>query len=150
MQQGLQELRLKAEQERTAQEIYVRGIEDRAHREVDRAGEEIKRMNDQVREAGNQLGPLRQRIEGTQAALSQALQYAAAQRSRGDTLKEQLVRIRSINPTYRMAVVGSQVAICAPTLINGDGLSMYDHCQHQPYPLIELHHFHNIRLSTYF
>ncbi|MDS0074720.1 hypothetical protein QYE90_23785, partial [Enterobacter hormaechei subsp. xiangfangensis] len=33
LQQELQALRLKAEQERVAQESYVRGVEDRAHRE---------------------------------------------------------------------------------------------------------------------
>ena len=55
MQQELQQLRFKAEQERVAQEIYVRGVEDRAHREVDRAREESKRMTAQVKEAGHQL-----------------------------------------------------------------------------------------------
>ncbi|MGY2960167.1 chromosome segregation ATPase [Pseudomonas sp. TE36184] len=103
LQQGLQELRLKAEQERAAQEVYVRGVEDRAYREVDRAREEIKRMNGQVREAGNQLGQLQQRIEGAQAALSQALQNAAAQQARGDTLKEQLVQLRSSPVSERRA-----------------------------------------------
>ena len=103
LQQGLQELRLKAEQERAAQEVYVRGVEDRAYREVDRAREEIKRMNGQVREAGNQLGQLQQRIEGAQAALTQALQNAAAQQARGDTLKEQLVQLRSSPVSERRA-----------------------------------------------
>jgi chromosome segregation ATPase len=93
--QELQELRLKAEQERVAQEIYVRGVEDRAHREVDRAREESKRMTTQVKEAGNQLEQLQQRIEGVQAALGQALQNAAAQQARGDTLEQQLVQLRS-------------------------------------------------------
>jgi hypothetical protein len=93
--QELQELRLKAEQERVAQEIYVRGVEDRAHREVDRAREESKHMTAEVKEAGNQLEHLQQRIEGTQAALGQALQNAAAQQARGDTLEQQLVQLRS-------------------------------------------------------
>jgi uncharacterized protein (DUF3084 family) len=39
LQQDLQALRLKAEQERVAQEDYIRGVEDRAHREVDHARE---------------------------------------------------------------------------------------------------------------
>jgi chromosome segregation ATPase len=95
LQQELHALRLKAEQERVAQEIYVRGIEDRAHREVDRAREESKRMTAQVKEAGNQLEQLQQKIEGAQAALGQALQNAAAQQARGDTLEQQLVQLRS-------------------------------------------------------
>jgi triphosphoribosyl-dephospho-CoA synthetase len=72
LQQKLQELRLKAEQERVAQESYVRGVEDRAHREVDLAREEGKRRTAQVKEAGHQLEQLQQRIEGVQVALSQA------------------------------------------------------------------------------
>ena len=103
LQQELLELRLKVEQERVAQENYLRGVEDRAYREVDRAREEIKRMNGQVREAGNQLGQLQQRIEGAQAALTQALQNAAAQQARGDTLKEQLVQLRSSPVSERRA-----------------------------------------------
>ena len=35
-------LRLLAEQERITQDNYLRGVEDRAHREVDRAREEEK------------------------------------------------------------------------------------------------------------
>lgn len=93
--QELQELRLKTDQERVAQEIYVRGVEDRAHREVDRAREESKCMTAQVKEAGNQLEHLQQRLEGAQAALGQALQNAAAQQARGDTLELQLMQLRS-------------------------------------------------------
>jgi chromosome segregation ATPase len=95
LQQELQELRLKAEQERVAQESYVRGVEDRAHREVDLAREEGKRRTAQVKEAGHQLEQLQQRIEGVQVALSQAQQNAAAQQARGDTLEQQLVQLRS-------------------------------------------------------
>lgn len=96
LQQELQELRLKAEQERVTQEVYVRGVEDRAHREVDRAREESKRMTAQVKEAGNQLERLQHRIEGAEAALGQALQNVAAQQARGDTLEQQLVRRSSL------------------------------------------------------
>lgn len=95
LQQELQELRLKAEQERVAQESYVRGVEDRAHREVDLAREEGKRRTAQVKEAGHQLEQLQQRIEGVQVALSQAQQNAAAQQARGDMLEQQLVQLRS-------------------------------------------------------
>lgn len=99
--QELNDLRRKAEQERVAQEIYVRGVEDRAHREVDRAREESKHMNAQVKEAGYQLEHLQQRIEGAQDALGQALQNAAAQQARGDTLEQQLVQLRSLPVSER-------------------------------------------------
>jgi hypothetical protein len=62
MQQDLQSLRLKAEQERVAQEIYVRGVEDRAHREVDRACEEGKAMSTQLKEAGRHVEQLQRRL----------------------------------------------------------------------------------------
>lgn len=94
-QQELQALRLKSEQERFAQEAYVRSVEDRAHREVDRAREEGKRTTTQLKEVGNQLEQLQQRIEGLQATLGQTLQNAAAQQARGDTLEQQLVQLRS-------------------------------------------------------
>lgn len=87
LQQELQALRLKAEQERVAQENYVRGVEDRAHREVDRAREEGKAMTAQFKEVGRQLEHLKQRVETIQTELSQAQQHAAAQRARADTLE---------------------------------------------------------------
>lgn len=99
--QELNDLRRKAEQERVAQEIYVRGVEDRAHREVDRAREESKHMTAQVKEAGYQLEHLQQRLEGAQDALGQALQNAAAQLARGDTLEQQLVQLRSLPVSER-------------------------------------------------
>ena len=99
--QELNDLRRKAEQERVAQEIYVRGVEDRAHREVDRAREESKHMTAQVKEAGYQLEHLQQRLEGAQDALGQALQNAAAQLARGDTLEQQLVQLRTLPVSER-------------------------------------------------
>jgi chromosome segregation ATPase len=95
LQGELQALRLKAEQDRVAQESYLRGVEDRAHREIDRAREEGKHWAAQVKEAGNQLEQLQQRIEGVQAALGQAQQNGAAQQARGDTLEQQLAQLRS-------------------------------------------------------
>ena len=94
-QQELQALRFKAEQERVAQEAYVRSVEDRAHREVDRAREEGKRTTMQLKEVGNQLEQLQQRIEELQTALGQALQNAAAQQARSDTLEQHILQLRS-------------------------------------------------------
>jgi predicted nucleic acid-binding Zn-ribbon protein len=87
LQQELQALRLKAEQERVAQESYVRGVEDRAHREVDRAREEGKAMTARLKDVGQQLEHLKQRVETIQTELSQAQQQAAAQRARADALE---------------------------------------------------------------
>ncbi|WP_082036840.1 DNA-binding protein [Pseudomonas rhodesiae] len=95
LQRELRALRLKAEEERISQDAYVRSVEDRAHREVDRAREEGKCATTQLKEVGNQLEQWQQWIEELQTALGQALQNAAAQQARGDTLEQQLVQLRS-------------------------------------------------------
>ncbi|PBJ04791.1 MULTISPECIES: DNA-binding protein [unclassified Pseudomonas] len=94
LQQDLQALRLKAEQERVTQEGYVRGIEDRAHREVDRAREEGKAIMAQFKTVGRQVEQLQRRLESIQTELSQTQQRAAAQQARADTLEQQLMQLR--------------------------------------------------------
>ena len=91
LQQDLQALRVKAEQERVAQESYVRGLEDRAYREVDRAREEGKAITAQFKEAGRHVEQLQRRLESLQTELNQMLQRAAAQQARADTLEQQLM-----------------------------------------------------------
>ncbi|MBD0704377.1 DNA-binding protein [Pseudomonas sp. PSB1] len=108
LQQELQELRRGAEQERAVQENYVRGVEDRAHREIDRAREEGKASAAKVKELGRHVEQLQRRLEATQAELSQAQQLAAAQQARGDTLEQQLLRPR--RPTAKKASVSGQSA----------------------------------------
>jgi predicted nucleic acid-binding Zn-ribbon protein len=94
LQQDLQSLRDKAEQERVAQENYVRGVEARAYREVDRAREEGKAMSTQLKEAGRNVEQLQRRLESTQNELSQSRQLAAAQHARAETLEQQLTLVR--------------------------------------------------------
>jgi chromosome segregation ATPase len=101
LQQDLQALRLKAEQERVAQENYVRGVEDRAHREVDRAREEGKAISAQLKESGRHVEQLQRRLESIQTELSQTQQHAAAQHARADTLEQHLTRIRQAPATKR-------------------------------------------------
>jgi chromosome segregation ATPase len=61
--------RYDADQARKAQEIYTRGLEERAHREVDRAREETKATGAQLKESAKQLVQLQQRLETTLQAL---------------------------------------------------------------------------------
>lgn len=96
LQQDLQALRRGAEQERVAQEIYVRGVEDRAHREVDRAREEGKASATQLKEVGRHVEQLQRRLESIQAELSQTQQRAAAQHARAETLEQQLLQVRQV------------------------------------------------------
>ncbi|WP_192557988.1 DNA-binding protein [Pseudomonas allokribbensis] len=101
LQQELQALRLKAEQERVAQETYVRGVEDRAHREVDHAREQSKAMTVQLKDAGRQVEQSLRRQESLQTELSQAQQRAAAQVARAETLEQQLNHMRQLSETKR-------------------------------------------------
>ncbi|PTQ66756.1 DNA-binding protein [Pseudomonas sp. GV071] len=90
LQEQLQNAQIKAEREREAQEIYARGVEERAHREVDRAREENKGVLAQLKSANRQLEQVQRRLAAIQVELSQAEQKAAAQQARGDTLERQL------------------------------------------------------------
>ncbi len=90
LQEQLQNAQIKAEREREAQETYARGVEERAHREVDRTREENKGVLAQLKSANRQLEQVQRRLAAIQIELSQAEQKAAAQQARGDTLERQL------------------------------------------------------------
>jgi len=94
LQQELQAQRLKAEQERVAQEAYVRGVEDRAHREVDHAREEGKAITAELKAVGRHVEQLQRRLESTQNELSETQQRAVAQQVRADILEQQLTQMR--------------------------------------------------------
>lgn len=96
LQQELHSLRLKAEQERMAQENYLRGVEDRAHREVDRAQEKGRAALSLSKVANRRCDDLRRRLESAQNELSRAEQRAAAQLARAETLEQQLIQIRQL------------------------------------------------------
>ncbi|MHC8350860.1 DNA-binding protein [Pseudomonas sp. RT4P38] len=101
LQLELQALQLKTEQERVAQESYLRGVEDRAHREIDRTREEGKVMSIQLKETGRRIEQLQRRLESNQTELNQTLQRAAAQQARADTLEQQLTQLRQTAVTKR-------------------------------------------------
>jgi len=101
LQLELQALQLKTEQERVAQESYVRGVEDRAHREIDRTREEGKVMSIQLKETGRRIEQLQRRLESNQTELNQTLQRAAVQQARADTLEQQLTQLRQTGVTKR-------------------------------------------------
>lgn len=101
LQQELQALRLKAEQEQITQENYLRGIEDRANREIDCAREEGKAVVNQLKGASRKNDELRRKLESSQSELSQAQQTAAAQLARAETLEQQLIHVRQLPETKR-------------------------------------------------
>lgn len=101
LQQDLQALRQKHEQERTTQDSYLRGVEDRAHREIDRAREEGKAAVNQLKAASRKYDDLQRKLELAQSERSQAQQHAAAQLARAETLEQQLTQTRQTLETKR-------------------------------------------------
>lgn len=91
-QQSLQALQQQSEHERAAQELYVRGIEERAYREVDRAREEGKSRQAELRELKRQLTETRQMLEGSRTALAECQREAAAQQTRAELAAGQVAR----------------------------------------------------------
>ncbi|ARN41217.1 TPA: DNA-binding protein [Pseudomonas aeruginosa] len=94
-------------EEREVTTTYVRGVEERAHREVDRAREESRALVAQLKSAGKQQEQLRQRLDNVLEQLSQAQQLAAAEAARAMTLAQQLdkparTKRTSAKPTKRL------------------------------------------------
>lgn len=86
----LQSLQQQLAQERDEAAIYVRGVENRAHREVDRAREESRAVTAQLKAVSKQHDQLRKRLDDAQAQLSEAQQNAAAEKARASTLAQEL------------------------------------------------------------
>jgi DNA repair exonuclease SbcCD ATPase subunit len=114
LQQELQALWLKAEQERVAQEAYIRGVEDRAHREVDHAREEGKAITAELKSVGRHVEQLQRRLESIQNELSQTQQRAAVQQARADTLEQQLTQGRQAPATKRKPRPQKSAALKTP------------------------------------
>ncbi len=92
LRQELQVAQQQLIQERDVATTYLRGIEDRAHREVDRAREESRVAAAQLKTITRQHGQLRQRLDTVLSQLLEAQQVAAAEKARASTLEQQLVR----------------------------------------------------------
>lgn len=89
LQQTLREQQHQAEQSRLAQEAYVRGVEERSHREVDRAREDLKARNLEAREQQKQIETLHKRLEQVRNELGEAQLQAAAMDARSALAIEQ-------------------------------------------------------------
>lgn len=92
LRQELQVAQQQLIQERDAATTYLRGTEDRAHREVDRAREESRVTAAQLKTVTRQHGQLRQRLDTVLSQLLEAQQVAAAEKARASTLEQQLVK----------------------------------------------------------
>lgn len=82
--------RYEAEQARSAHEVYVRGVEERAHREVDRAREESKATQLLVKQLGKQTDQMRERRELAAAQLGEAREQNAGLQALADHQERQV------------------------------------------------------------
>ena len=94
----IQQIQAAAEQARAAQEAYVRGLEERAHQEIDRAREETKAIATKHKEALRQIEHLQRKLEDQQKDVQQALQLAAAQQARADKLEAEISKQKTDAP----------------------------------------------------
>ncbi|MFO7706280.1 MAG: DNA-binding protein [Halopseudomonas sp.] len=98
LEQQLQDQAVKAEKDRIGYETYIRGVEDRAHGEIDRAREESKSRAVQLKTASRQLADLQTRLEAAHSVRNEAQQQAAAEQARADTLAQQLAQFLAVPP----------------------------------------------------
>ena len=73
--------RYDAGQARKAQETYGRGVEERAHHEVDRAREEANAIGVQLKEPANQMVQLQKRLDTTMQAVDLLKPELAAEKA---------------------------------------------------------------------
>lgn len=96
-------LRLKADQDRVALEKYSRGVEERAHREVDLLRQELKTANSQLKAINTVCIQLQRKLDMANNELNAALQTAAGQQARSETLMDQLTQLRKTTLPKRKA-----------------------------------------------
>jgi chromosome segregation ATPase len=84
-----------ADQARKSQKAYVRGIEERAHREVDRAQEETKSALAQLKQLVKQTKVFQQRWEAARLGLSEAQHQAATHQASADRGALEVQQIQS-------------------------------------------------------
>lgn len=89
LQAELHDTQHQAEHARLEQDAYVRGVEDRAYREIDRAREESKTHQFERRELQRQFDQLQQRLEQDRHAMNETQRQAAAQQARAEVAAEQ-------------------------------------------------------------
>lgn len=87
--QHLQAIQQQTDRETVAQELYVRGVEERAYREVDTVREGRKARQVERRELQRQLTDARQALEVCRTALTESQLEVATQLARTESAMEQ-------------------------------------------------------------
>ncbi len=102
--------RYDADQARKAQETYVRGVEERAHREVDRARAEAKVAGLQLKEARSQSAQLQKRLATTLQALDLLKPELAAEKALAAQSAQQVAGWEAKFAAYSILLENAQQA----------------------------------------
>jgi hypothetical protein len=108
MAQQIRVLQEKVEQQRAEQQEYLRGVEDRAHREVDRAREESRAAAIQLKQLGRQAEILEKRLTSALTELGDAQREAAIHKERAVQNTYSVQQLQASLATQLTALNGAQ------------------------------------------
>ena len=99
------------ETERNRQEVYVRGIEDRAHAEIDRAREESKSLQAALRQKERDISTIAVQLETAEATARVAEHLATEHGARAKALEQQMARMDGLPVALLSAQQALQAAL---------------------------------------
>jgi chromosome segregation ATPase len=97
--------------ERNRQEVYVRGIEDRAHAEIDRAREESKSLQAALRQKERDTSTIAVQLEAAEATARVAEHLATEHGARAKALEQQMARMDGLPVALLSAQQALQAAL---------------------------------------
>lgn len=96
------------------QQHYIRGVEERAYREIDRVREESKGLTGQLKEANKRLLAAQELLQSVHAELGEAREQRATAQAQVHVLRDQLELARvADNPCFCLQVGHPRVALLA-------------------------------------
>lgn len=126
--------RYDADQARKAQETYVRGVEERAHREVDRAREDAKASGVQLKEAVKQSTQLQKRLYTTLQTLDHLTPELAAEKALAAQNARQVVEWEAKFAAHSILLENAQYAAATQQARAETLEQMITHLRSQPQP----------------
>ncbi|RMP32978.1 DNA-binding protein [Pseudomonas coronafaciens] len=101
-------LQERAEQQRAEQQDYLRGIEDRAHREVDRAREESRATATQLKQLARHAESIEKRLASALTELGDAQREAAVHKERAEQNASSIQELQASLATQLAALSDAQ------------------------------------------
>jgi chromosome segregation ATPase len=123
-----------ADQARKAQETYVRGVEERAHREVDRAREAAKASGVQLKEVVKQSTQLQKRLDTTLQTLDHLKPELAAEKALAAQSARQVVEWEAKFAAHSTLLENAQLAAATQQARAETLEQMLTHLRSQPQP----------------